>query len=182
MAPAELGDEGNELFGFVGVGTNIVVARLTPPNARRVSSCDLRRRRATERRATLEAASEDANEAQSSKTQVANGVNKSRRGPARACRQPTIRGADGHRIIHGHMQVVMSLAYRRNHQQVCIRLFVRKQAFTYKQSFFSLFPPRSMAQRSSGRLQTTKCLPTRSRRRSSGCIATRTAMMRIDRF
>lgn len=85
---AEIGDEGNDLYGFVGVDKNLVVCRLTPNSNNENSSTKIVANSSSQR--TLRSQSQT-----SSKT-----------------------SNDDQRVIRAHFQVVMSTAYRRSHQQV----------------------------------------------------------------
>jgi hypothetical protein len=86
---AEIGDEGNELYGFVGIGKSLVVCRLTPNANNENSDSDVVRRSSSQR--TLRSNSQ-----------------------ASSC----LSASNDQRVIRAHFQVVMSTAYRRNHQQV----------------------------------------------------------------
>jgi hypothetical protein len=84
---AEIGDEGNDLFGFVGVDTNFLVCRLTPQSFQKPIRIN-----------------------------TSNLVNTS----TYDTRSKTVAGLPitDNRVIRGHFQVVLAIAYRRNYQQV----------------------------------------------------------------
>jgi hypothetical protein len=87
---AEIGDEGNDLYGFVGIDKNLVVCCLTPNSNGENSSPNRIRSSSSQSQRTLRSNSQS------------------------SCKSTNV----DQRVIRAHFQVVMSTAYRRTHQQV----------------------------------------------------------------
>lgn len=91
---AELGDEGNDLYGFVGIDKNLVITRLTPQLNK-----------------SAKGTSNNEADAPSSKKRKLRSHNQS------SNESDTLPSSD-QRVIRAHFQPVMSTAYRRTHQQI----------------------------------------------------------------
>ncbi|KAI6221636.1 DNA excision repair protein ERCC-8 [Aphelenchoides besseyi] len=99
---AEISEEGNELYAFVGIEANLVVSRITPKSAQKPAYKPKRQQKV------------EAEESSSTEEEQ-----KSGRGAVRSCRAAaSLRSSTDHRVVHGHMQVIMSTAYRRTYQQL----------------------------------------------------------------